>query len=124
MKNYQLLSSLLLFCFTVTILSLQSCAAKKEAVQTEHVMTIELKDKFDESYLLETYSEITSAKRSNKTLNQYFCKATATVAEHENLMGKLQLDQNIIKVNKASVAPGKGTQSTNVGRSKTKPIKQ
>jgi hypothetical protein len=114
-----------LFIFlSANIVLIQSCKAKKETSLTEHMISVEIKDKLTESYLTENYDEMISAKRSNKTLNKYLCKIKVNKDGYEKLLETLQQDPNVLNVNKVSDQPGKPTMSTNTGKSKSKPIKQ
>jgi len=122
-RTTTLISSFIILVCANTLL-FQSCKAKKEANLSDHMISIELIDKYNEQYLTENYKEILSAKRSNKTLNKYLCKINVSKDGYKRLLAELDQDANVLNVSKLSNQTGKPTISTNTNRSKTKPIKQ
>jgi NAD kinase len=124
MKRSITIFTYLLIFLSANFLLIQSCKAKKEASLTEHMLSVEIIDKLTEEYLTENYSEILSAKRSNKTLNKYLCKIKVSKDGYEKLIATLEQDANVLNINKVSDQPGKPSMSTNTGKAKSKPIKQ
>ncbi|MEL6989281.1 MAG: hypothetical protein AAGK97_15830 [Bacteroidota bacterium] len=114
---------IVIICVCLISVVLIACNASKDKMATEHALLIELSENENESYLYDKY-DMEGVKRANKTLNQYLCKLKLSQDKYQKLISKLEDDPKVVKVTEPTTKPGNPSQSTNVGRSTTKPIKQ
>ncbi len=105
-------------------MTMMSCKSTKTPALDERKVVIQLKKKFTDAYISETYTmyEPQKIKRSNKSLNQYLTTFTLDDLRYKGLIKLMREDSNIIDlIEQNTTKENKAVNSSNIMKSQAKP---
>ena len=84
----------------IAILFCLSCKSKSIPKEEKRVVVIELKQRYDQDYIMNNYEvyKPVKIKRSNRTLNQFTSTFSLDDSWYKGLINKLNEDPNVIKI--------------------------
>lgn len=106
------------------VMAMMSCKSTKTPALDERKVVIQLKKKFTDAYISETYTmyEPQKIKRSNKSLNQYLTTFILDDLRYKGLIKLMREDSNIIDlIEQNTTKENKAVNSSNIMKSQAKP---